>query len=1014
MTHAHSRKRMAAVATTVAVAVALQLAALGPASAAPPTGDGGGTSGPPVAKSSTGSYIVLMQADPLLKSIAKQDLTGAKATSQRAAMKRAHSKVLQGAGVPASRQTTDFTNALNGFAVTVDQRAAAKLAKQPGVAAVIPDEMRYPQAVADQVQAAKEAPAAVANALNGFLGLTAKKGAYANGIDGRGTIVGVIDTGIWPEQPMFRNDPTLPAPKALEPVDGTTCAFGNTSWNADDTPFTCNRKIIGAREFLNTYKANTGLTKDEFDSARDNEGHGTHTASTAAGDANVQSVVFGVDKDIVSGIAPKAQIIAYKALGDAGGYSSDLSQAIDQAVADGVDVINYSIGGGARVVSSDTLSFLFAADAGIFAAVSAGNDGPGAKTVGGPANVPWVTAVGATTMPRNYAGSIHLGNGTVYHGTSITKGTGTAPIVDAARAGLPGKADPGLCLEGSLDTAKVAGAIVLCQRGQNGRVAKSSEVERAGGVGMVLFNAVDVDTMFSDDFSVPTVMIDRTPGEAIRSWVNSTAHPTAQLVNDGIDTLPMYSPTMTYFSSRGETVPNGDIIKPDISAPGAQIMAGNTPKPSDPSVPAGELWQAIAGTSMSSPVVAGTYALLKQAHPDWSAATAKSALMTQAYTGVRDNDRVSPATPFATGSGFARLGEPAAKGSAFQPGLVYDAGINDYLGFLCEDGRTAFGDAAKTCAALAAAGYPTTSADLNYPSIGIKAVPGTATVTRTVTNVSAKKISADAVIQAPAGYSVQVSPASLQVAPGESASFTVTVRNTGAAVGEWKFGSLTWKGSGYSVRSPIAVKGVAIHAPASITGSGTSGTATAGVTVGVSGAFTASAHGLVGTTHNVATVAQDPDQTFPSGDDGQGGVTKISFTLSGVDHARWKLQLPDPYDLDVYLVTGGKVVAQSTNGGTDEQIDLDHPADGVYTMYVHGWAVGATPVEFDLKSWLIPSTTGGSLSVTSGGSASVTPGTTVPVEVGWSGLTAGDDYLGTIGLGVDGKQLATTVVEVAG
>jgi subtilisin family serine protease len=1012
MTKPHSRKRIAAAATTVAVAVAMQLASLTPATAAPPTG-GDTTGAPPVAKSDTGSYVVLMQADPLLRSVDQKDLNSPKAKGQRKAMTQTHAKVLQDAGVPASRQTTEFTNALNGFAVSVDQRTAEKIAKQPGVAAVIPDELRYPQAVAEQVQAAKDTPA-VANALNEFLGLTAKKGAYASGIDGRGTIVGVIDTGIWPEQPMFANDPSLPAPPALAPVDGTTCAFGNTAWNPNDAPFTCNNKIIGARQFLNTYKANTGLTHAEFDSARDNEGHGTHTASTAAGDANVQSAVFGVDKDIVSGIAPKAQIIAYKALGDGGGYSSDLSAAIDQAVADGVGVINYSIGGGARVVSSDTLSFLFAADAGVFAAVSAGNNGPGEKTIGGPSNVPWVTAVGATTLPRNYAGSIHLGNGAVYKGTSITKGTDTAPIVDAATAGLPGAANPGLCIEGSLDPAKIAGKIVLCERGQNGRVAKSSEVKRAGGVGMILFNAVDVDTMFSDDFSVPTVMIDHTPGEAIRAWVNSQAAPTAQLVSDGIDTLPMYSPTMTYFSSRGETVPNGDIIKPDISAPGAQIMAGNTPFPSDSSVPAGELWQAIAGTSMSSPVVAGTFALLKQAHPDWTPAMAKSALMTQAYTGVRDNDRISLATPFATGSGFARVGEPAAKSSAFQPGLVYDAGFNEYLGFLCAEGRTAFGNPDKTCASLAAAGIPTTAADLNYPSIGIEAVPGTATVTRTVTNVSAKKISVDAVTQAPAGYTVTVTPAALQIDPGKSASFTVTVQNTGAKVGEWKFGSLTWQGTGYAVRSPIAVKGVPISAPATVTGSGTSGTATANVTVGVSGAFTATAHGLVGTTHNQSSVAQDPDQTFPSGDDGQGGVKIMPFTLTGVDHARWKLQLPDPYDLDVYVVYNGKIIASSTNGGTDEQIDLDHPADGIYRVYVHGWAVGATPVDFDLQSWLVPSATGGSLSVTSGGSATVTPGQTIPVGLAWSGLTAGDSYLGSVGYAVDGTQLASTVVEVTG
>jgi hypothetical protein len=1008
-------RRLAVVAVGAAAAGVLPLASLATAASAAsgaPVASAGSTT-PAVEKSSTGSYIVLMKADPLVRSVAQKDLGSSSAKAKRKAMRATHDQALKGAGISASRRTTDFSNTLNGFAVRTDLRGAEKLAKQPGVAVVLPDELRQPTAFADEVQAAKDGPAG-ANALNSFLGLTGKKDAYKSGINGAGVLVGVIDTGIWPEQPMLKDDGTFPAKPVFDETERSSCDFGNTAWNPDDAPFTCNNKLVGAREFLDTYKANAGLTHEEFDSARDNEGHGTHTATTAAGNADVQSSIFGVAKDVVSGIAPRAQVIAYKALGDGGGYTSDLSAAIDQAVADGVDVINYSIGGGARVVSADTISFLFAADAGVFSAVSAGNSGPGAKTVGGPSNVPWVTAVGATTLPRNYAGSIHLGNGQVYKGTSVTKGTAVSPVVDAARAGLAGKANPGYCVDGSLDPAKVTGKIVLCERGINGRIAKSSEVKRAGGVGMVLFNAVDVDTMFSDNFFVPTVMIDKTPGEQIRAWVNGQAAPTAQLVNDGINTLPFYSPTMTYFSSRGETVPNGDIIKPDISAPGAQIMAGNTPKPSGGAQPSGELWQAIAGTSMSSPVVAGSYALLKQAHPDWSAAAAKSAIMTNAYTAVRDNDRVSPATPFATGSGFARLGQPSHKGTAFQPGLVYDAGFNDYLGFLCAEGPEAFSNPTATCNALAGAGIPTRAADLNYPSIGIESVPGRSTVTRTVTNVSDKKVSVDALVQAPSGYSVTVNPSSLQVAPGDSASFEVTVQNTGAAVGAWKFGSLTWKGSGYDVRSPIAVKGVAISAPASVSGTGTSGSATVDVTVGQAGTYTATPHGLVAASHHQETVAQDPDRTFPSGDDGA-GVDRIPFTLSGVDHARWKLQLPGDTDLDLYLLdSSGAIVASSGNGGTDEEIDLSKPADGTYTMVVHGWAVGATPVAYDLRSWLVPTTTGGSLSVTSGSPTTATAGQQVSVGIAWSGLTAGEEYLGTLGHAIDGTQVATTAVEVTG
>ncbi|KGN31735.1 hypothetical protein N802_03220 [Knoellia sinensis KCTC 19936] len=966
----------------------------------------------PIEKSKTGSYIVLMEADPLARSVKQQDLNKAPANTKRKALKATHDRALKGARISTKARTTDFSNTLNGFAVRTDLKGAERLAKQAGVAAVMPDEMRQPQAIAADVARGKANPRAL-NALNDYLGLSGKRKAYASGLKGDGVLVGVIDTGIWPEQPMLADDGTFPAKPTFDETERSSCDFGNTAHKADDAPFTCNNKLVGARQFLDTYKANTGLTADEFDSARDESGHGTHTATTAAGNANVQSEIFGVKKDVVSGIAPRAQVIAYKALGDQGGYTSDLSAAIDQAVADGVDVINYSIGGGARVVSADTIAFLIAANVGVFSAVSAGNSGPGPKTVGGPSNVPWVTSVGATTFPRNYAGSIRLANGKVFKGTSVTKGTGVVPVIDGARAGLAGKANPGFCVEGSLDPAKVKGKIVLCERGFNGRVAKSSEVLRAGGAGMVLFNAVDVDTMFSDTFFVPTVMMDKTPGEEIRAWVNSQASPTAQLKNDGINTLGHYSPTVTYFSSRGETVPNGDIIKPDISAPGAQIMAGNTPSPVPGSQPAGQLWQAIAGTSMSSPVVAGMYALLKQANPDWSAAAAKSALMTSASQVARSNDRVSPATPFDTGSGFADLGRPANRGTAFQPGLVYDARFDDYRGFLCAEAPEAYSDPDTMCADLEAAGYPTTAANLNYASIGMEAVPGVQTVKRKVTNVSDSTIRVTANVQAPSGYSVSVSPSTLAVPPrGGTASFEVTVRNTGAAVGEWKFGSLTWIGSGYEVRSPIAVKGAAIAAPASVTGTGTSGTATVPVTVGQPGQYTATAHGLVGTTHNNVTIAQDPDQTYPSPDDGA-GVVQVPFSLSGVDHARWKLQVPGDVDLDLYLRgPHGQIIAASTNGATDEQIDLDRPANGNYTMVVHGWAVGSTPMDVDLQSWLVPTTTGGSLSVTSGSPTTATPGTKVDVGLGWSGLAAGDTYLGTVSHAIGGTRVASTAVEV--
>jgi hypothetical protein len=348
--------------------------------------------------------------------------------------------------------------------------------------------------------------------------------------------------------------------------------------------------------------------------------------------------------------------------------------------------------------------------------------------------------------------------------------------------------------------------------------------------------------------------------------------------------------------------------------------------------------------------------------------------------------------------------------------LVYDAGFTEYLGFLCAEGREIFSNPDATCASLANIGVPTTAADLNYASIGVEALPGSTTVTRTVTNVSGHRGTFTARAAAPAGYSVAVSPSTLLIANGASATFTVTITNKGSAPsGQWRFGSLTWNGGGYAVRSAIAVKGVDIAAPATLTGpTGPTGTASINVKFGLAGAYTATPHGLVPATDTNGTIDQDPDQTYPSPDDGT-GVDLIPFTLSGVSLAQWSLVLPGDDDLDLYLRgPSGAIIATSTNGGTNEQITLTNPPDGIYTMVVHGWAVGAPNTAYDLRSWLVPSTTGGSLQVTSGSPVTAVVGGSTTVGLAWSGLTAGTDYLGAVTHQIGGSTVATTVVSVTG
>ena len=1037
-----------ALALTAAITLALTMTVpVSVAAAAPAAPAAAAATTKAVPESPSGSYIVVMKQDPLITSIAASDLATPDAIAQADSLEASHDAVLSAVGSSPDAKVQDYTNALNGFSAVVSHDQAIAMAANPRVAKVLPDELR--QLTQDSSTGAGHGNSAgtAPDDLGRFLGLTGRGNAWASGVTGRGVVVGVIDSGIWPEHPSFADNGTLPPAEPLpvaEDPDGNvrpTCDFGNTAVNPNDTPFTCNNKLIGARQMTDTYRALIPVEPFEFDSARDEDGHGTHTASTAAGDANVQASIFGRKVAVISGIAPDAQIIAYKGLGPQGGFTSDLAGAIDQAVADGVDVINYSIGGGAVTVSADTLAFLFAADAGVFAAVSAGNDGPGPATIGGPADVPWVTAVGANTMTRNFQGTIKLDGGPSLRGTSVTLGTDKLPLVDAANAGGE------LCLPGTLDPAKVAGAIVLCKRGTNGRIDKSLSVFTAGGAGMIMYNASDDDDLFSDNFFVPTVMVDNTTGLRVKQYLASRPNPKADL-DTGQTSQLRYAPSMTLFSSRGPNPTSADIIKPDITAPGIQILAGDTPLPEPGTQPAGELFQAIAGTSMSSPVVAGVYALVKQAHPDWSAAAAKSAIMTTANTKVKDNDKVSQAGPFAMGSGMVNPGQVSRRGSAFNPGLVYDAGFNDYLGFLCDQGPEAFTNPDATCAALSAAGIPTEATGLNLSSIGVSALAGTTTITRTVTSVADTAVSWRASISAPRGYRVTVSPQRFTLQPGESASYQLTITNRNAELGEWLSGSISWSGSParsgphadgdtataaiadaasesllhfgksgfcggrYQVRSPIAVRGVALDAPAEVSGTGVEGAASFDLTFGYTGAYTAAAHGLVAPIVTDGEVYQDPDQTYPSSDDTDQTAVAVPVTLSGVALARWSLVIPGDADLDLYLLDAtGEIVAQSTNGGTDELIELTLPADGDYTLVVHGWAVPVQPLAFSLDNWLVPLTPGGSLAITAA-PATATLGSIGTVDIAWTGLEPDTAYLGAVSHSNADGLLALTVVDV--
>ncbi len=937
-----------------------------------------------VAESPYGSYIVMMDLEPLIASFDQVDLATPSAKAKERGLKRGHEKALKDAGVPTSSVVSDYTVAFNGFAAALSYEEAKAVARQDGVLMVMPNELRQLQT--------DNSPT--------FLGLTGPAGAWSTGYTGEDVVVGVIDTGIWPEHPSFADDGSY---TELAGYAGLPCEFGDTAYNPVDAPFECNNKLLGARDMRYSYEAIIG--SEVYSTARDYDGHGTHTASTAAGNAGVQASILDGDLGTVSGIAPRARVVAYSACGELGCFTSDLVGAIDQAVFDGVHVINYSIGGGASLAGADDIAFLFAADANVWVATSNGNNGPGPYTVGGPASVPWITSVGASTQNRTFQGSASSSDGWEFFGASVTGGTEELPLVDAEDAGDE------LCAVGALDPSIVSGKIVLCKRGAYARVAKSQAVMEAGGAGMILYNGSDADTQNTDNHYVPSVHINNTDGLVIKAYIDSAGSAAIAQINGGTYT-PIDAPWMAAFSSRGPNPVAEDIIKPDITAPGVNILAGNTPTPVLGAP--GQLFQAIGGTSMSSPHVAGMFALLRQAHPDWSAAMAKSAIMTTAYQDVMKEDGATPADPFDMGAGHLNPGDKVQKrGSAFNPGLVYNAGFLDYLGFLCDEEPAVFANPAATCGSLASIGVPTEAHNLNYPSIGVSDVAGSVTVSRTVTSIADKTRIFTAHVDAPEGYDVAVTPRVFRIAPGEAFSFEITITNVSAPAGVWRFGSLTLKEAGYEVRSPIAVKASLFSAPATVEGTGVDGSASFDVTFGYTGSYSAAAHGLEPATVTSDNVVQDPDQTFDPTD----GFSNLhQFALSGAAYLRIALPpeaVADPnIDLDLFLYNpSGVQVASSTSGGTDELIEVVLPDDGTWSLFVHGWQTAGPSADYDLYSWVISATPGGSLIIDSA-PASAMMGATESINVSWSGLTTNSHYLGAVSHTGDSGLMGLTLIEV--
>jgi phage tail protein X len=977
---------------------------------------GAATAAPPSAGSSVdltdGSYVVIFRQAPsttydggVAGYAATKAPNGKSFEHSRAAVQK-YEAYLAGQQTQAltavgAQPVYSYTTAINAAAVTLTAEQAAQLVQRKDVLAVAPDEARTVDTVSS--------PA--------FLGLEGSNGNVwqqigGTGKAGAGIVVGVVDTGYWPESASFAGAPmatagsvsaTSPGP-VWSTAKSTGAVRSTLFYKADGTVFsgacvpgahfladTCNSKVISARYFDSGFVSSvkrSDWSPTEYLSPRDGAGHGSHTASTAAGNHGVPMSIEGRDFGTGSGMAPAAKLAIYKVCweaadpDDGGCFTSDSVAAINQAVKDGVDVINFSISGATNtVVDAVEYAFFGAASAGVFVAASAGNSGPDVSTVAH--NSPWVTTVAASTHAL-YEGTVQLGaGGAMYKGASISATglpTQTATVLStnvAASTGTAATEAARLCGPGSLNPAAVIGKIVVCDRGVYDRVAKSAEVKRAGGVGMILTNT-SPNSLDADFHSVPTVHVDDVAGAAIKAALAGGG--TTALLPGNQTGVATPVPQIAGFSSRGPALANdSSLLKPDISAPGVSVIAAVAP-PSN----SGRDFDVYSGTSMSSPHIAGLSALYLGVHPLWTPAAVKSAMMTTAYD-LKNPDGSAATDPFAQGAGHV---DPTR---FFEPGLVLQAGQLEWAKFFGGQGLD-FGVGSMD------------PSDLNYPSIAVGQLAGVRTITRTFTAVTPGRYKV--AVSVP-GFDVTTSAKSLSFARvGDTKSLDITFTRSTAPLAAWSTGFVTLTGP-ETVRMPVALRPVSVSAPAEVSGSGAAGSVGVTVGAGFTGSLQVSHAGFAEGKVTAGSVA--PGETLEYVVDVPARTSLARFDLDAAN---------DGADLDLYVyrmdAAGTKLVAlagQSATGSADERVDLRNPTAGTYYVVAEGFAnaAGESTTAFTETDYLVtPDTNLGSMTVTPN-PVPVTQGADSTFSVGWSGLDAMKPYLGWVGY--DGA-LAPTVVSV--
>ncbi|KAF2313553.1 hypothetical protein GH714_011635 [Hevea brasiliensis] len=696
-----------------------------------------------------------------------------------------------------------YRHGFSGFAARLTESQAVKIADFPGVIQVIPNRIRKLHTTRSWE----------------FIGLNQRssKNLLIQSHMGEGTIIGVIDSGIWPESKSFNDQGMGPVPPHWKGI----CQGGEHSILSN-----CNKKLIGARWFIKGFKdeirkpLNTSNTM-EFLSPRDGGGHGTHTASIAAGHFVEKASYRGLAAGMARGGAPLAHLAIYKvcwSIEGGGCTDADLLKAFDKAIQDGVDILSVSIGNEIPLFSyvdkrdSIAIGSFHATAKGIPVICSAGNDGPTSQTIVNTA--PWLITVAATTIDRAFPTAITLGNNSTLWGKSMDVGKhnhGFAGLTYSERIAVDPTDNSGEdCQLGSLNTTLAAGKIILCFSKSDAQdiISASKSVFEAGGIALIFaqFHNDGLDPCKL----IPCIKVDYEIGTQILSYIRKARSPIAKLSFPKTVIGKQASPQVASFSSRGPSSISPAVLKPDIAAPGVDILAAYRPANHEN----GKAYALLSGTSMACPHVAGIVALIRSMHPNWSPAAIRSAIVTTASQIGTDGMNIFEegrtrklADPFDIGGGHVNPEK------AMHPGLVYDISMEEYIQFLCSMGYSISSISSLTKANVNCKQNNHMKLNLNLPSITIPNLERKVTVTRKVTNVGLVNSVYRAIAQSPFGIRMRVEPKILSFdSTNNTLSFKVTFFSTQTLHGHYKFGSLTWTNGKNFVRIPIAVRNIESYA----------------------------------------------------------------------------------------------------------------------------------------------------------------------------------------------------------